>query len=81
MGSFPDKFIKTIQKLAQIKGVDIFTGFAQNDLPEFLLFLIDCFHISIQREVTMQITGEIENEKDKLASQCFEMIQKMYTKE
>ena len=77
----PGKFIKTIQKLAQIKGVDIFTGFAQNDLPEFLLFLIDCFHISIQREVTMQITGEIENEKDKLASQCFEMIQKMYTKE
>jgi ubiquitin C-terminal hydrolase len=77
----PGKFIKTIQKLAQIKGVDIFTGFAQNDLPEFLLFLIDCFHISLQREVTMSIVGEVENEKDKLASQCFEMIQKMYSKE
>jgi ubiquitin C-terminal hydrolase len=77
----PGKFIKTIQKLAQIKGVDIFTGFAQNDLPEFLLFVIDCFHISLQREVTMKIVGEVENEKDKLAASCFEMIQKMYSKE
>jgi ubiquitin C-terminal hydrolase len=77
----PGKFIKTIQKLAQIKGVDIFTGFAQNDLPEFLLFVVDCFHISLQREVTMKIVGEVENEKDKLASLCFEMIQKMYSKE
>jgi len=77
----PGKFIKTIQKLAQIKGADLFTGFAQNDLPEFLLFLVDCFHISLQREVTMKIVGEVENEKDKLASLCFEMIQKMYSKE
>jgi ubiquitin C-terminal hydrolase len=77
----PGKFIKTIQKLAQIKGVDIFTGYAQNDLPEFLLFLVDCFHISLQREVTMKIVGQVENEKDKLASLCFEMIQKMYSKE
>jgi ubiquitin C-terminal hydrolase len=77
----PGKFIKTIQKLAKIKGVDLFTGFAQNDLPEFLLFMIDCFHIAMQREVTMNIVGEVENEKDKLASQCFEMIRKMYMKE
>ena len=77
----PGKFINTIQKIARAKNVEIFTGFAQNDLPEFLIFLIDCFHTSIQREVTMQIIGEVENDKDKLASQCFEMIQKMYTKE
>ena len=77
----PGKFIKTIQKLAQIKGVDIFTGFAQNDLPEFLLFMIDCFHTSLQREVTMKIVGEVENEKDKLASLCFDMIKRMYSKE
>jgi hypothetical protein len=53
----PGKFIKTIQKLAAIKKIDIFTGYAQNDLPEFLLFLIECFHISLSREVNMTITG------------------------
>ena len=28
----------------ELKGQDIFTGFNQNDLPEFLIFIIDCFH-------------------------------------
>ena len=51
----PGKFIKTLQKLAQLKKVSLFTGFAQNDMPEFLLFVIDCFHISLQREVKMSI--------------------------
>jgi ubiquitin carboxyl-terminal hydrolase 8 len=77
----PGKFIKTIQKLAQIKGMDMFTGFSQNDLPEFLLFMIDCFHTSLSREVNMTISGEVENERDEIALQCFEMIKKMYAKE
>ena len=77
----PGKFIKTIQKLAQIKNMEIFTGFAQNDLPEFLLFIIDCFHTSLSREVNMSINGTVVNDTDKLAVDCFEMIRKMYTKE
>jgi len=77
----PGKFIKTIQKLAQIKGVDIFTGYSQNDLPEFLLFVIDCFHISLSREVNMSISGTVTNGTDKIAVDCFEMIKRMYAKE
>jgi len=77
----PGKFIKTIQKLAQIKKMDIFTGYAQNDLPEFLLFVIDCFHTSLAREVNMTINGEVVNKTDKMAVECFDMIKKMYTKE
>jgi ubiquitin C-terminal hydrolase len=42
----PGKYIKTIQKVAQLKEMEMFTGYSQNDLPEFLLFLIDCFHSS-----------------------------------
>jgi len=77
----PNRFIKIIQKVAQIKGMDIFTGFAQNDLPEFLIFLIDCFHNSLAREIKMTISGTTENEKDKIAVQCYEMIKTMYSKE
>ena len=77
----PGKFIKTIQKLAQIKQMEIFTGYAQNDLPEFLLFVIDCFHTSLSREVNMSINGEVVTTTDKLAVDCFDMIKKMYTKE
>ena len=39
----PTKFVSTVQKLARIKDRDLFTGFSQNDLPEFLLFVVDCF--------------------------------------
>jgi ubiquitin carboxyl-terminal hydrolase 8 len=77
----PGKFIKTIQKLAEIKNMDMFTGYAQNDLPEFLIFIIDCFHNSLSREVNMTINGNPENETDKIACKCFEMIKNMYAKD
>jgi ubiquitin C-terminal hydrolase len=77
----PGKFIKTIQKVARVKGLELFTGYSQNDLPEFLLFIIDCFHTSIAREISMTISGNPENETDKIAILCFEMIKNMYSKE
>jgi ubiquitin carboxyl-terminal hydrolase 8 len=77
----PGKFIKTIQKVAHTKKMDIFTGYSQNDVSEFLLFLIDCFHTSLSREIKMTISGNPENERDQIAIQCFEMIKNMYSKE
>jgi ubiquitin C-terminal hydrolase len=77
----PNKFIKTVQKVAEIKKIDIFTGYSQNDISEFLLFLIDCFHNSLSREIKMNISGNPENDTDELAINCFNMIKNMYTKE
>ena len=77
----PGKFLKTVQKVAKIKGMDIFTGYSQNDVPEFLLFIIDCFHNALSREIKMTITGNVENETDKIATKCYEMIKNMYSKE
>jgi ubiquitin carboxyl-terminal hydrolase 2/21 len=77
----PNRFIKTIQKVAELKKMDIFTGYAQNDVSEFLLFIIDCFHNSLSREIKITITGEPENETDKIALKCFEMIKHMYSKD
>ena len=77
----PGKFIKTIQKVAEIKDMEIFKGYSQNDLPEFLLFLIDCFHTSLSREIKMTISGNPENDTDIVAIKCFEMIKNMYSKE
>jgi len=77
----PGRFVTTVQKVSAIKQRDLFTGFAQNDLPEFLLFLMDCLHNSINRSVKINITGKILNTKDKLAKQCYEMIKNMYSKD
>lgn len=75
----PMKFITTIHKLAQIKGQELFTGFSQNDLPEFLIFVIDCFHNALSRKVEMTISGNEVNETDKIAKKCFETIKQMYS--
>jgi len=77
----PFKFVKVVQKIAQIKGQDLFTGFSQNDLPEFLIFVIDCFHNALSREVNMIIEGEMKDEKDKIAIKCFEKVKQMYEKD
>jgi len=77
----PIKFIKTVQRVAEIKGMDIFTGYSQNDLPEFLLFIIDCFHTAISRQIKMVISGTPENDTDEIAQKCFEMVKNMYSKE
>lgn len=77
----PVKFVRTVQKLAQIKEKELFTGYEQNDLPEFLIFIVDCFHNALSREVNMNIQGTPENDRDKIALLCFEKIKQMYSKD
>jgi ubiquitin carboxyl-terminal hydrolase 8 len=77
----PGKFINTIQKVAKLKKMEIFTGYSQNDVSEFLLFLIDCFHNSLSREISITISGEPETETDKIALKCFEMVKNTYSKD
>ena len=74
----PGKYIKTIQQLAKCKNMDIFTGYAQNDISEFILFLVDCFHTSLAREITMTVSGHVVNETDEIALKCFEMVKSIY---
>ena len=77
----PAGWVQAVQKVAKLKGQDLFSGWEQNDLPEFLLFLIDSFHVAMQREVDMNIKGNVLNDRDKLAKVCYEMMQNMYKKE
>ena len=77
----PGGFLGAVQKVAKIKDRTIFTGFAQNDLPEFVDFIIYCFHTAICREVIMNIKGNVENSTDELAKKCYMMMKNMYKKE
>ena len=77
----PNKFVHNVHDLANKKDRDIFTGWAQNDMPEFLLFMIECMHNSISRGIVMRITGNVENPLDKMATECYGMLQKIYAKD
>ena len=75
------RFVHNVQKLAVQKDRDLFTGWAQNDLPEFLLFLVECMHNSIARGVKMNIKDTIKNNTDRLATACYQMLKQTYSKE
>lgn len=77
----PWGFVKGVQKVATLKDRGLFTGSSQNDVQEYLLFIIDAFHNSIRREVDMEITGTVDNETDKLAIACYKMMKDMYKKD
>lgn len=77
----PNGFLWTVRKVSMVKKMDLFSGTSQNDIQEFLLFIIDCFHISLTREVEMSILGTSVTKKDKLAEVCYDMMKKMYSKE
>ena len=77
----PNKFIHNVQILAHTKHRDIFTGWAQNDISEFLLFMIDSIHNSISRSVQICIRGVPDNNVDKLAIACYSILKKTYENE
>ena len=77
----PNKFVYNVHKLAKEKNRDIFTGWAQNDMSEFLLFIIECIHNSMSRSIHMKISGNKKNNLDELAIQCYTMLQSVYSKE
>lgn len=77
----PNGFVNAVQKVSKLKDRELFASYEQNDIQEYLLFIIECFHYALARNVDMQITGTIKNDKDKLAQQCYEMMKVMYREE
>ena len=74
----PGRFLLNMKKVAKKKNKELFLGFQQNDIAEFLIFCFDCFHESLKREVDMKIIGKVENETDLLAKKCYKMIKNIY---
>lgn len=77
----PHGFVNAVKRVSAMKDRDIFAGNMQNDIQEFLLFIFECFHNALARNVDMQISGNVMNETDKLAKECYDMMKSMYQKE
>lgn len=76
----PGGFIATMKQIARLKNQEIFTQYSQNDVQEFLVFMLDAFHMALSREVNMTITGSVNNDKDIIGRKCYEMMRQMYSK-
>jgi hypothetical protein len=74
----PAKFIHCIQEFAKSKDIEQFAELEQNDMTEFFLFLIDCFHGTLSRPVKLVNKGFCRTKTAKL---CFAMIKETFAKE
>ena len=75
----PIRFVSAVHEIAQKKDVDVFTGFAQNDVSEFLRFILNCFHNAISRPVKVNISGKPRTNTDTLAINCYQMLSSSYS--
>jgi ubiquitin C-terminal hydrolase len=75
----PKRFVHHVQQVAKTKNLELFTGYSQNDLTEFLLFIVDSLHSSISRSVIMNISSH--DPTDKMAMDCYGMLKKIYEKD
>ena len=76
----PKRFLRVVQSVAASKNRHLFTGYSQNDMTEFLLFVMECFHDGLSREVIMSIKGKTITERDKLTKKCYERMIELYQK-
>ena len=62
----PNSFYKIVSILAHRDGLS-FSGYQQNDLQEFLTFIIDTMHKALKQDVIINIIGDVKNDIDNLA--------------
>ena len=77
----PLKFVTSVQQVARRKNIEIFTGFAQNDVTEFLRFVVNCFHTTVARPVKVSIKGKVKTKVDTVALTCCNYLNEIYSKE
>jgi len=77
----PAPFIQIVHYVASSKRHEMFSGWGQNDMSEFLLFLMDAIHNAIKRPVNIKINGSPVSDTDNLAVHCYRFLQQSYAKE
>jgi ubiquitin carboxyl-terminal hydrolase 8 len=71
----PISFVSTVQIVSKERNNCLFKENSQNDMSEFIIFIIECFHRSISRPVRITISGSDKNHTDRNAILCYKMIQ------
>ncbi len=77
----PVQFVNEVRKVALKKDMVDFSTTKQNDISEFLSFLINVFHESLAIRVKMTVCGKIKTDVDALGALCFNVIKNMYANE
>ena len=66
----PNKFVHNVQHVARIKDRELFTGWAQNDMSEFLLFIMELvrFYVPAAALLSIGVFWFLECNKDECSA-------------
>jgi ubiquitin C-terminal hydrolase len=73
----PTSFFKTLNKISEKDKLEI-NFMEQNDMHEFIIFLMDQLHNNLKRKVNISISGKIINENDKIAYESMKQWKQEY---
>jgi ubiquitin C-terminal hydrolase len=74
----PESFLRTFQLTSIKLKRHLFGGFRQNDAQEFLQFLVDSLHESLENKVKISISGEPQNDMDKRHIEAYKMYSEYF---
>lgn len=77
----PHKFLHQVSTAAKAKNRDLFASADQNDIAEFMMFIIECIHTVLARPIEMVVNGNPMNSTDEMAIQCYKMYADTYAKD
>lgn len=70
----PHKFLHQVFITAKSKSRELFMMADQNDITEFLMFIIESIHSVLARPIEMKVAGTPTTPTDELAIQCYKMF-------
>lgn len=75
----PGRFVEQMREVAKKKGRHEFAGMDQNDSVDFLEFILDCFHVSLETlDPSCQITSPCKEVKEYMEKQSHTIVSKLF---
>lgn len=74
----PNGFVSAIEQVTKHKNIKFFSKNEPEDMSEFILFFIDCLHLCLEREITIEISGHSENKTDNKAIEVFKKLKEIF---
>lgn len=73
----PNRFVSSLQGVAKKLDFNMFSGWEQNDISEFLFFFIECIHKGLSTPKTVVINKNVNN----IDNECYTLLKTTYEKE
>lgn len=77
----PNGLIHSIEQISKHKNLSFLNNHEPEDITEFLIFLIECVHECLSREIDISISGISENDLDDLAIVVYKCTKDQFEKQ